>query len=167
MIIKETLWELGETIHGLQLRIEAAGELLPEMEAEMDQLLADKLPHKLLQCSMWRGTLEHNISWLRSESARLAERARMLEREHRDFGRYMASCLVRADLKGARAPDGSRSWHWREYESTVVDDATLLPESVLVPQPPKVDLDKVKRILKSDFPLQGAHLESKIGIVER
>ena len=174
-MIRETLWRLAGRILDIEARIEeqggafvdANGDFDPAFEAEFDALSED-FGEKMRQCREYRMTLEHNQKQNADEARRLSAAAQHQQRLAEALERYMAQQLVRLGLKKFALPDGSVTWTVSATRGrTVIDDLELIPESCLVPQPPKPDLAMVRELIERGHLLGGAHVVPGISLRER
>lgn len=67
-------------------------------------------------------------------------------------------------LNGEKVKDKEYSISWRKSESVNITDDSLLPDTYLVPQPPKVDKAGIKAALKAGTAVTGAVLAEKNNI---
>lgn len=67
-------------------------------------------------------------------------------------------------LNGEKVKDKEFSISWRKSESVNITDDSLLPDTYLVPQPPKVDKAGIKAALKAGTAVTGAELTEKNNI---
>ena len=67
-------------------------------------------------------------------------------------------------LNGEKVKDKEYSISWRKSESVNITDDSLLPDTYLVPQPPKVDKAGIKAALKAGTAVTGAELAEKNNI---
>ena len=67
-------------------------------------------------------------------------------------------------LNGEKVKDKEYSISWRKSESVNITDDSLLPDTYLVPQPPKVDKAGIKAALKAGTAVTGAELTEKNNI---
>jgi len=165
MIVRETLWQLGDKLLALGEAVVEADELTPELEERLDRLEGD-FAAKLEQCAQVRATLRGNSVNARAEVQRLEERARALDSGAAKLGRYMIREMQRTGQLKVTSHDGSRAWAVREGKGRVViDDIGLLPDD-LVRIERKAELAKVREWLMRGV-VDGAHIVVEPWLDER
>ena len=125
---------------------------------------------RLHDLQMERGDKIRNIACyiknLRSDAAQYDEEAKT-------FAARKKAAQTKADsltaylssmLNGEKVKDKEYSISWRKSESVNITDDSLLPDTYLVPQPPKVDKAGIKAALKAGTAVTGAELAEKNNI---
>ena len=125
---------------------------------------------RLHDLQMERGDKIRNIACyiknLRSDAAQYDEEAKT-------FAARKKAAQTKADsltaylssmLNGEKVKDREYSISWRKSESVNITDDSLLPDTYLVPQPPKVDKAGIKAALKAGTAVTGAELAEKNNI---
>ena len=106
------------------------------------------------------------IKNLRSDAAQYDEEAKT-------FAARKKAAQTKADsltaylssmLNGEKVKDKEYAISWRKSESVNITDDSLLPDTYLVPQPPKVDKAGIKAALKAGTAVTGAELAEKNNI---
>ena len=106
------------------------------------------------------------IKNLRSDAAQYDEEAKT-------FAARKKAAQTKADsltaylssmLNGEKVKDKEYAISWRKSESVNITDDSLLPDTYLVPQPPKVDKAGIKAALKAGTAVTGAELTEKNNI---
>ena len=125
---------------------------------------------RLHDLQMERGDKIRNIACyiknLRSDAAQYDEEAKT-------FAARKKAAQTKADsltaylssmLNGEKVKDKEYAISWRKSESVNITDDSLLPDTYLVPQPPKVDKAGIKAALKAGTAVTGAELAEKNNI---
>lgn len=108
--------------------------------------------------------IEHDITALKAEEARLSDRRRAMENN---------ICRMKESLEDAMLATGKTKFKTELFsfniqknpKSVMIDDISMLPEEYLIPQDPKVDKAKLKEDLTAGVDLNGAaHLEQTEGL---
>lgn len=103
--------------------------------------------------------IEHDITALKAEEARLSDRRRVMENNVR---------RMKENLEDAMLATGKTKFKTELFsfgiqknpKTVMIDDVSRLPEEYLIPQDPKVDKQKLKADLTAGVELAGAaHLE--------
>ena len=125
---------------------------------------------RLHDLQMERGDKIRNIACyiknLRSDAAQYDEEAKIFaarkkaaQTKAKSLTAYLSSML-----NGEKVKDKEYSISWRKSESVNITDDSLLPDTYLVPQPPKVDKAGIKAALKAGTAVTGAELTEKNNI---
>ena len=93
------------------------------------------------------------------EAKAFAARKKAAQTKAESLTAYLSSML-----NGEKVKDKEYSISWRKSESVNITDDSLLPDTYLVPQPPKVDKAGIKAALKAGTAVTGAELAEKNNI---
>ena len=93
------------------------------------------------------------------EAKTFAARKKAAQTKAESLTAYLSSML-----NGEKVKDKEYSISWRKSESVNITDDSLLPDTYLVPQPPKVDKAGIKAALKAGTAVTGAELAEKNNI---
>ena len=93
------------------------------------------------------------------EAKTFAARKKAAQTKAESLTAYLSSML-----NGEKVKDKEYSISWRKSESVNTTDDSLLPDTYLVPQPPKVDKAGIKAALKAGTAVTGAELAEKNNI---
>ena len=93
------------------------------------------------------------------EAKTFAARKKAAQTKAESLTAYLSSML-----NGEKVKDKEYSISWRKSESVNITDDSLLPDTYLVPQPPKVDKAGIKAALKAGTAVTGAELTEKNNI---
>ena len=93
------------------------------------------------------------------EAKTFAARKKAAQTKAESLTAYLSSML-----NGEKVKDKEYSISWRKSESVNITDDSLLPDTYLVPQPPKVDKAGIKAALKAGNAVTGAELAEKNNI---
>ena len=93
------------------------------------------------------------------EAKTFAARKKAAQTKAESLTAYLSSML-----NGEKVKDKEYSISWRKSESVNITDDSLLPDTYLVPQPPKVDKAGIKAALKAGTAVTGAELAEKSNI---
>ena len=106
------------------------------------------------------------IKNLRSDAAQYDEEAKTFAaRKKAAQGKADSlTAYLSSMLNGEKVKDKEYSISWRKSESVNITDDSLLPDTYLVPQPPKVDKAGIKAALKAGTAVTGAELAEKNNI---
>ncbi|MED0676960.1 siphovirus Gp157 family protein [Aneurinibacillus thermoaerophilus] len=107
-------------------------------------------------------TMDAEAKALKEEEQRLATRRKALEAQVDSLKQYTLSTLERAGLakvKGTLFTVGIRN-----NRPSVVVDETELPQEFLIPQPPKVDKQRLYELLRKGQVIPGARLEASCSL---
>ena len=125
---------------------------------------------RLHDLQMERGDKIRNIACyiknLRSDAAQYDEEAKIFA-ARKNAAQTKAESLtayLSSMLNGEKVKDKEYSISWRKSESVNITDDSLLPDTYLVPQPPKVDKAGIKAALKAGTAVTGAELTEKNNI---
>lgn len=119
---------------------------------------------------MERGDKIRNIACyiknLRSDAAQYDEEAKTFAARKKAAQTKAESltAYLSSMLNGEKVKDKEYSISWRKSESVNITDDSLLPDTYLVPQPPKVDKAGIKAALKAGTAVTGAELTEKNNI---
>lgn len=125
---------------------------------------------RLHDLQMERGDKIRNIACyiknLRSDAAQYDEEAKTFAARKKAAQTKAESltAYLSSMLNGEKVKDKEYSISWRKSESVNITDDSLLPDTYLVPQPPKVDKAGIKAALKAGTAVTGAELTEKNNI---
>ena len=125
---------------------------------------------RLHDLQMERGDKIRNIACyiknLRSDAAQYDEEAKTFAARKKAAQTKAESltAYLSSMLNGEKVKDREYSISWRKSESVNITDDSLLPDTYLVPQPPKVDKAGIKAALKAGTAVTGAELTEKNNI---
>ena len=125
---------------------------------------------RLHDLQMERGDKIRNIACyiknLRSDAAQYDEEAKTFAARKKAAQTKAESltAYLSSMLNGEKVKDKEYSISWRKSESVNITDDSLLPDTYLVPQPPKVDKAGIKAALKAGTAVTGAELAEKNNI---
>lgn len=125
---------------------------------------------RLHDLQMERGDKIRNIACyiknLRSDAAQYDEEAKIFAARKKAAQTKAESltAYLSSMLNGEKVKDKEYSISWRKSESVNITDDSLLPDTYLVPQPPKVDKAGIKAALKAGTAVTGAELTEKNNI---
>ena len=125
---------------------------------------------RLHDLQMERGDKIRNIACyiknLRSDAAQYDEEAKTFAARKKAAQTKAESltAYLSSMLNGEKVKDKEYSTSWRKSESVNITDDSLLPDTYLVPQPPKVDKAGIKAALKAGTAVTGAELTEKNNI---
>lgn len=136
-----------------------------ELEMLKDSLdgIRASLIEKLDAIQGFRANLEAEASAIKAEEQRLADRRKALEKKSASMKEYMEQQLISAGIDAVR----SAIWSYRIQNNpprvSIIDESKV-PEDYLVPQPAKIDKNKIAQHLKEGKDLGWVSLEQTNGI---
>ena len=125
---------------------------------QLHELQMDRI-EKIRNIACYIKNLRSDAAAYDEEAKTFAARKKAAQGKADSLTAYLSSML-----NGEKVKDKEYSISWRKSESVNITDDSLLPDTYLVPQSPKVDKVGIKAALKAGTAVTGAELAEKNNI---
>lgn len=151
-----TLYEINQNIlncittdEGMTVNTET-GEII-DLEA-LEQLELER-SEKIRNIALWIKNLKSDVTALDAEEKAFKARKDAAKRKAEQLSKYLADVL-----NGEKVTGTDFAISWRKSTAVNVTDEKAIPQTFLIPQPPKVDKTGISKALKNGEAVTGAEL---------
>ena len=138
-------------------------DLDPEVMKDTLDSINDAIENKAENIAKLIRNLESDVSAFKEEEDRLKTKRQAAENKVKWLKTYLEDCMK---LTGkTKFKSGMFNFAIQKNPASVnITDERIIPEDFLIPQPPKVDKNSLKELLKSGVEIPGAELKQTEGL---